>query len=141
MHGATFRAENANGGISMLTLSPQLPIFVAVQPIDFRKGIDGLIGVCRQQLSMEPLEGALFLFRNRSGTAFKSLCFDGQGFWLCTKRLSTGRFKWWPSTTGPIDYRAIQVLFNNGNPEEARFAQDWRPLSRNTLGLSSIVPG
>lgn len=125
----------------MLTLSPQLPIFAAIQPIDFRKGIDGLIGVCRQQLGIEPLDGALFLFRNRSEISFRALCYDGQGFWMCTKRLSTGRFKWWPSTTGPIDYRAIQVLFNNGNPDHAQFTKDWRPLSCNQLGLNGQVPG
>lgn len=124
----------------MLTLSPRLPIFAAIEPIDFRKGIDGLIAVCRQQLGMEPLDGALFLFINRSGVAFRALCYDGQGFWMCTKRLSTGRFKWWPNATGPIDHRAIQVLFNNGNPDQAQFAEDWRPLSRNTLGLNRQVP-
>ncbi|MDR3668014.1 MAG: IS66 family insertion sequence element accessory protein TnpB [Ignavibacteriaceae bacterium] len=114
----------------MLALSPQLSIFAALQPIDFRKGIDGLIGVCRQQLLKEPLDGALFLFQNRARTAIKALCFDGQGFWLFTKRLSTGKFNWWPKNT-TLDYRAVQVLFSNGNPDQAQFTEDWRPLGRN----------
>jgi transposase len=112
----------------MLALSPHLVIHVATQPVDFRRGIDGLIGVCRQQLSQEPLEGALFLFRNRAKTSIKGLCFDGQGFWLFTKRLSSGTFRWWPSREGVSDYRAVQVLLNNGNPEHAQFSKDWRPL-------------
>lgn len=112
----------------MLMLSPQLSIFAAPGPIDFRKGIDSLIAVCRQQLLKEPLDGALFLFQNRSKIAIKALCFDGQGFWLFTKRLSSGKFNWWPREHGMLDYRAVQVLFNNGNPEQAQFSQDWRPL-------------
>lgn len=113
----------------MLALSPQLTIFAATLPVDFRKGIDGLIGVCREQLLKEPLEGALFLFQNRAKTSIRALCFDGQGFWLLTKRLSIGKFHWWPKNGAPLDYRAVHVLFNNGNPEKARFSEDWRPLS------------
>lgn len=112
----------------MLTLSPHLIIFASVEPVDFRKGIDGLVGVCRQQLLQEPLDGALFLFQNRAKTAIRALCFDGQGFWLFTKRLSTGKFKWWPKEQNELNHRTVQVLFHNGNPEQARFSKDWRPL-------------
>jgi len=43
------------------------------------------------------MNGAIFVFRNRRGTSLKLLCYDGQGFWLCQKRLSQGRLAWWPS--------------------------------------------
>ena len=82
----------------MLQLTPQSCIFVATQPVDFRKGIDGLAPVCRQVLGENPLEGAVYVFRNRTGTALKLLCYDGQGYWLMMKRLSQGRFTWWPTT-------------------------------------------
>jgi transposase len=72
----------------MLQLTPQSRIFVATEPVDFRKGIDGLAAVCRRALGDNPLSGALYVFRNRAGTTLKILCYDGQGFWLCTKRLS-----------------------------------------------------
>jgi transposase len=72
----------------MLQLSPQSRIFLATTPIDFRKGMDGLAAVCRQVLGDNPLSGAVYVFRNRSGTAIKLLFYDGQGYWLCTKRLS-----------------------------------------------------
>ena len=74
----------------MIQLSPQSRIFLATEPVDFRKGIDGLAAVCRQRLGDNPLEGAVYVFRNRSGTSLKLLLYDGQGYWLCMKRLSTG---------------------------------------------------
>ena len=69
----------------MLQLTPQSRIFLAVQPIDGRKGMDSLAAVCRQVLGDNPLGGAVYVFRNRTGTTLKLLAYDGQGFWLCTR--------------------------------------------------------
>jgi transposase len=55
----------------MLQLTPQSRIFLALEPVDFRKGIDGLTAVCRQALGDNPLSGAVYVFRNRAGTALK----------------------------------------------------------------------
>jgi transposase len=113
----------------MVQLSPQSRIFLATQPVDFRKGIDGLAAVCRQVLHEPPLSGAVFVFRNRSATTLKLLFYDGQGYWLCTKRLSQGRFQWWPHTEGervPLSARALLVLLWNGLPSQAQMAHDWR---------------
>ena len=63
----------------MLQLTPQSRIFLATQPVDFRNGIDGLAAVCRQGLGDHPLGGAIYVFRNRAGTALKLLLYDGQG--------------------------------------------------------------
>ncbi|MEA1053678.1 IS66 family insertion sequence element accessory protein TnpB, partial [Lamprobacter modestohalophilus] len=82
----------------MVQLTPQSRIFVALQPADFRRGIDGLAALCRAQLAEDPFSGAIFVFRNRRATALKLLCYDGQGFWLCHKRLSQGRLSWWPTS-------------------------------------------
>jgi transposase len=60
----------------MLQLTPQSRIFLATEPVDFRKGIDGLVAVCRQVLGDNPLSGAVYVFRNRSGTAIKLLFYD-----------------------------------------------------------------
>jgi transposase len=81
----------------MLQITPQMKILVAVEPADFRRGIDGLARLCQETLRQDPFVGAVFVFRNRKGTALKVLTYDGQGFWLCHKRLSQGRFPWWPS--------------------------------------------
>jgi transposase len=50
--------------------------------------------VCRQRLNLDPIVGALFVFSNRRRRALKILMYDGQGCWLCQKRLSQGRFGW-----------------------------------------------
>jgi transposase len=84
----------------MLQIAPQMRILAAVEPVDFRKGIDGLVQLCRQWLGEDPFRGAVFAFRNRRATAVKVLLYDGQGFWLCHKRLSEGRFRWWPRAAG-----------------------------------------
>jgi len=79
----------------MLQLTPQSRIFLATEPVDFRQGIDGLGAVSRRVLGDNPLDGAVSVFRNRSGTAIKILCYDGQGFWLCMKLFFQGRLSWW----------------------------------------------
>ncbi len=53
----------------MIQLVPQIKVLLAVEPVDFRKGIDTLAAVCKEGLLQDPLSGALFVFRNRSGTA------------------------------------------------------------------------
>ena len=113
----------------MIQLTPQSRIFIATKPVDFRKGIDGLGAVCRQVLGDNPLEGAVYVFRNRSATAIKLLLYDGQGYWMMMKRLSTGRFSWWPQsadTRVPLSARELVILLWNGQPDRAQMAQDWR---------------
>jgi transposase len=113
----------------MLQLTPQSRIFLATQPVDFRKGIDGLAAVCRQVLGENPLAGAVSVFRNRAATALKLLLYDGQGYWLLMKRLSQGRFTWWPTTADarvPLSARELMIVLWNGDPERAQMAQDWR---------------
>jgi len=116
----------------MLQLTPQSRIFLALQPIDCRKGIDGLAAVCRQALGENPLGGAVYVFRNRAGTTLKLLLYDGQGFWLCTKRLSQGRFHWWPTAATPsvrLSARELSVLLWNGFPDRAQMAPEWRQVA------------
>jgi transposase len=116
----------------MVQLTPQSRIFLAPHPVDFRKGIDGLAAVCRTVLDEHPLSGAVFVFRNRAATTIKLLFYDGQGFWLCTKRLSQGRFHWWPHGQGAhyrLAARELQILLWNGDPHQAQMAQDWKQLT------------
>ena len=116
----------------MLQLVPQSRIFVAIEPADFRKGIDALSGVCRQHLAHNPLDGAVYVFRNRARTSIRVLVHDGQGFWLCTKRLSRGRLHWWPTSdtaSCPLSARELTIMLWNGDPSAAAMAQDWRQVA------------
>jgi transposase len=116
----------------MIQITPQTRILVAVEPADFRKGIDGLARVCKEVLRQDPFSGWVFVFRNRPATALKALIYDGQGFWLCHKRLSSGYFRWWPadSTTAARSLAAhqLQVLLSAGNPDATQAAPVWRPV-------------
>jgi transposase len=89
-------------------------ILVAVESVDFRKGIDSLAELCRH---------------------IKVLVYDGQGFWLATKRLSKGRFRWWPQMAEGAEEPArvlrahqAQVLLAAGNPD-IDAAPVWRKVS------------
>jgi len=117
----------------VIQITPQMRLLLAVAPVDFRKGIDGLVQVCRQRLNLDPMAGALFVFSNRRRRALKILMFDGQGFWLCQKRLSQGRFAWWPSggpqATLGLDVHQLQLLIWNGNPNHTQAAPMWRPIA------------
>jgi transposase len=116
----------------MLQITPHMKILVAVEPADFRRGIDGLARLCQETLRHDPFVGAVFVFRNRRGTALKLLTYDGQGFWLCHKRLSQGRFPWWPSAgedgAQRLAAHQLSVLLSAGNPMRTGAAADWRPV-------------
>jgi transposase len=127
----------------MIQLTAQMRILVAVEPVDFRRGIDGLCRLCRQVLSADPLSGTVFVFRSREGTAVKVLAYDGQGFWLCQKRLSEGRFRHWPRGA-VVEDRArqllaheLQVLLAAGNPEATQSAPLWRPIMPATADVAA----
>ena len=118
----------------MLQVTPQMKILVAAEPVDFRRGIDGLARLCRETLRQDPLGGVVFVFRNRKRTALKVLMYDGQGFWLCHKRLSQGRFPWWPSggeaseVSQRLAAHQLSVLLAAGDPTRTGAAADWRPV-------------
>jgi len=116
----------------MICLTPHMRILLAVEAVDFRKGIDGLARICRETLRSDPFSGSLFVFWNKKGTSLKLLIYDGQGFWLCQKRLSKGRFKWRPQTddgkSQPLALHELQLLLWNGNPKTATIAPMWRKI-------------
>ena len=117
----------------MIQVTPQMRILVAVEPADFRRGIDGLAAVCRAALRQDPFSGAVFVFRNRRATAVKLLVYDGQGFWLAYKRLSKGRFTWWPRSADEavtsLQVHELQVLLRAGDPTLTNAAPIWRPVA------------
>ena len=112
----------------MIAITPQMRILVAVEAVDGRKGIDGLTRLCQEKLQTDPFSGCLVFLRSRRGTSIRILVFDGQGFWLAQKRLSKGRFVWWPSGQEPtrvLEAHQAQMLLVAGNPG-AKAAPVWR---------------
>jgi transposase len=128
----------------MIQIVPQMKIYLAYESPSFRCGIDGLAEVCREVLKEDPFSGALFIFRNRKGTSIKILAYDGQGFCIFQKRLSRGRFQWWPKPEvhvtneearryARLAAHELQILLWNGDPNRHSGVELWRPLDTTDL--------
>jgi hypothetical protein len=116
----------------MIQVSPQMRILLCRHPQDFRKGIDGLARVCRTVLQSDPFSGGVFVFVNKRRTSLKILCYDGQGYWLCQKRFSRGKLRWWPVKEGspayPVAAHELQIILWNGHPHTSQVAPQWRKI-------------
>lgn len=108
-----------------LPTRPGLRIMVATQPVDFRRGMDGLAALVTQALSFDPFTGDIFVFRAKRLDRIKILVWDGSGLCLVTKRLEAGGFKWPPVRDGAISLNAteLRLLF---------MGMDWTELARRT---------
>ena len=78
----------------MFGLGAATRIYLAAGSTDMRKGFEGLYGLVRDQLGLDPLSGHLCLFCNKGRNRLKVLYWDGSGLWICAKRLEKGRFSW-----------------------------------------------
>lgn len=69
-------------------------ICLATEPVDMRTGIDGLSLRVQQALGKAPCDGTVYVFANRRRTRMKLVCWDGNGVWMCLRRLHRGQFVW-----------------------------------------------
>ena len=125
-------AARLAGSGGMIQITAQMRVLVAIEPVDGRKGIDSLARLCQEKLAEDPFSGCVFVFRSRSGTAIRLLSYDGQGYWLAQKRLSKGRFVWWPEATEtakPLEAYEAQLLMAAGDLSRVRAAPMWRRVS------------
>ena len=76
----------------MLTLPATVRIYVAAEPVDLRRGFDGLAAATREIIRQNPLSGCLFAFTNRRSNRLKILLWEPSGYLLIYKRLERGRF-------------------------------------------------
>lgn len=104
----------------MIFIPTQARVYLLHEPISFHRQIDGLAAIARQLMGKDPINGAYFLFISKSKHCMRILHFDGSGFWLCTKRLSSGTFsRLWPKgseTYSSLMIREVQTLIW-GEPE------------------------
>jgi transposase len=78
----------------MLGFGSATRVYVAIGATDMRKGFEGLFGIVRDRLMIDPLSGHVFVFCNARKNRLKILYWDGSGLWICSKRLEKGRFSW-----------------------------------------------
>jgi transposase len=120
------------GNRTMIHITAQMRVLVAIDPVDGRKRIDSLVRLCQAQLGEDPFSGCVFFFRNRSAKSILILAYDGQGYWLAQKRLSQGRFTWWPessSATKRLEAYEAQLLMMAGDVSRVSAAPMWRRVS------------
>jgi transposase len=125
-------ASSLAGNGTMIHITAQMRVLVAIESVDGRKGIDSLVRVCQEKLSEDPITGCVFVFRSRSGTSIRLLSYDGQGYWLAQKRLSKGRFAWWPQSSSPakaLEAYEAQLLMVAGDVARVSAAPMWRRVS------------
>ncbi len=122
----------------MIAVPPR--ILLARRAVDFRKQIDGLAAVCERELGEEPLNGTLFLFRNRDGNALKALLWTHGGFTLVFKKLERGRFAWPAGEEDRVCMTPAELaaLLEGIDLTNARRLKRWKPT--NWRG-DSAVPG
>lgn len=93
----------------MLALTTTTRIFVAVAPVDLRRGFDGLSAYVQTVLDRQVLEGGLFVFTNRRKNRLRLLWWDGSGLWLATKRLERSSFEWPRADGASVSLRPEQL--------------------------------
>ncbi len=117
----------------MISFPANTDIFVCHIPVSFGCGHDGMIRYCELLLKQEPLSRAYFIFINKGKEQIRVLWYDGQGFSLCTKRSTQGRFLHWPKNTeelcSAISFFDAQILFSGGDPKSAKSKKIWKKIA------------
>lgn len=93
----------------MLSLSSAVRVFVARSAVDFRRGIDGLCGIVRDEFGEDPLSGHWFVFTNRRSNRLRILVWDRNGFWMATKRLEEGTFERFVGSAPKLEIDRVQL--------------------------------
>jgi len=130
----------------MIQLTAHMRILVCTTPLDMRKGIDGIQAYCRQVLCENPMNGAAFMFISRSRKQLRVLVYDGQGFWLCSKRLSAGRFPHWPEAQAgsprwlkELESCEAQALLHGGDPRQIKPMLPWKKILLPSSFLTGVA--
>lgn len=115
----------------MLTLPPSVRVYLATEPVDLRRGHDGLCALVRSKYEVDPYSGHLFAFVGRRGDRIKILYWDRGGFVLVYKRLEKGRFRLprvaADATSVVLDAASLAMLLGGVDLASVRRAPAWAP--------------
>jgi len=121
----------------MLSLPPSVAIWVCTEPVDMRKQHDGLCGVATSTLDLDPMNGHVFLFFNRSHNRLKLLWWDRGGFALLYKRLGRGTFQFPRAVAGKgsvkIDAGELALILEGIDLRGATWRARWQPDMRTEM--------
>jgi transposase len=117
----------------VISFGSQARVFVATEPVDFRRGVHGLVALVAEGLKGDPYSGDVFVFRSKRADRLKFLIFDGTGMILATKWLEEGRFTWPPIRAGTMQLTPTQfaMLFEG--------ASEWRWMEQHVVKRPAIV--
>jgi transposase len=93
----------------VIGLGPAVRVLVAMRPVDFRKGADGLAALAKEALGQDPFSGTVLVFRSRRADRIKLIVWDGSGLVLLWKALDEGAFKWPPVSDGVMKLSSAQL--------------------------------
>ena len=93
----------------MIAVPAGLRVLVATNPVDFRRGADGLVALVRETLGQDPFSGTVFVFGSKRADRVKIVAWDGSGLVLFWKRLEQGAFRWPPITEGVMRLTSAQL--------------------------------
>jgi transposase len=93
----------------MIAVPAGMRVLVATNPVDFRRGADGLVALVRETLGHDPFSGTIFVFRSKRADRVKIVAWDGSGLVLFWKRLEQGAFRWPPTTEGVMRLTSAEL--------------------------------
>ncbi|KNY12969.1 hypothetical protein AKG11_31880 [Shinella sp. SUS2] len=117
----------------MIGLSPNgVKIMVATQPVDFRRGMNGLVALVASALAADPYCGDVFVFRAKRLDRLRCIYWDGSGMILATKWLEAGKFVWPPIRDGAMQMSSQEFAL-------LLAGIDWTRVKRNAVRRPSKV--
>jgi transposase len=115
----------------VLTTVASLRVFLATEPVDLRRGHDGLCTLVRAMYGRDPHDGSVFAFVGRRGDRIKLLYWDRGGFVLVYKRLESGRFRLPKVAAGAtsvtLDASTLAMLLDGVDLASVRRVPAWKP--------------
>jgi transposase len=102
-------------------------IWLVLEPVDMRCGIERLSTWVQHTLGARPCEGAAYVFRNRRSQLLKVLIWDATGVWLAQRRLHQGRFVW-PTSACATQASQPRVVLTPAQWQWLTAGVDWQRL-------------